>query len=100
MVRWTSRQLRDLADTLRELANYAAAALVFWPVRRATASVVARYRGWSHDMVRDGVDRSWSHRRRMVNGFGILIGITLGVAIIGLLDRLGRRRDRRSGRTA
>jgi len=62
---------------------------------------VARYRGWSHDMVRDGVDRSWSHRRRMmVNGFGILIGITLGVAIIGLLDRLGRRRDRRSGRTA
>jgi hypothetical protein len=36
----------------------------------------------------------------MVNGFGILIGITLGVAIIGLLDRLGRRRDRRSGRAA
>ena len=29
MVRLTSRQLRDLADTLRELANYAAAALVF-----------------------------------------------------------------------
>jgi len=29
MVRLTSRQLRDLADTRRELANCAAAALVF-----------------------------------------------------------------------
>jgi hypothetical protein len=60
-----------------------------------------RYRRWHCDMVRDGIDRAWSQRRRMmVNGFGILIGITLGVAIIGLLDRLGRRRDRRSGRAA
>ena len=30
----------------------------------------------------------------MVNGFGILIGITLVVFIIALLDWLGRRKDR------
>jgi hypothetical protein len=32
----------------------------------------------------------------MENGFGILIGITLFVAIITVLDWLGRRKDRRS----
>ena len=32
----------------------------------------------------------------MVNGFGILIGITLVVFIIALLDWLGRRKDRQS----
>ena len=31
----------------------------------------------------------------MVNAFGILIGITLVVAIVALLDWLGRRKERR-----
>ena len=32
----------------------------------------------------------------MVNGFGILIGITLVVFIIALLDWLGRRKEHQS----
>jgi hypothetical protein len=32
----------------------------------------------------------------MENAFGILIGITLVIAVITLLDWLGERRDRRS----
>ena len=32
----------------------------------------------------------------MVNGFGILAGITLFIFIIALLDSLGRRKERRS----
>jgi hypothetical protein len=97
MVRLSGQQRAAFGESLLELANFAAAALVFGQfVGQQPASwkvIVAGVTAWLV-LISTALLAHW--RSVMENAFGILFGIAFVALIIALLDWLGRRKDRHS----
>ena len=69
----------------------------FGAVRGTTGAVVEADCGWHQHLGRYDFRIARADRGKlMLNAFGILIGITLVVAIVALLDWFGRRKERQS----
>ena len=97
MVRLRPGARAVFGEKLLDLANLAAAALVFGQfVGRQPLSLDGHCHG-RDDLVRHCVDSAVDDGSLAVeNAFGILIGITICVAIIALIDWFGRRKNRQS----